>query len=251
MISVVYVNYNEAEKLEKSFQSIKNFASEIIVLDLGSSDNTKEVCKKFNAKIFHHKKVAYVELVRNYVISKANGDWILVLDPDEEIPPQLKKKLIEVTGQDEFTAVNIPRKNIFFNKWIAHTNWWPDKHIRFFKRGSVMWDKKIHSYPKIEGKLLDLGSREDFTIIHFGYHSLTDFIERQNKYSDIEAENLFSIGERFSYFKLIRKPLREFLVRFIKHRGFLDGFYGFALTFLMMIYQIEIMIKLWEKEKQD
>ncbi|OGE64287.1 hypothetical protein A3J13_00610 [Candidatus Daviesbacteria bacterium RIFCSPLOWO2_02_FULL_36_8] len=251
MISVVYVNYNEAEKLEKSFQTIKNFAQEIVVLDLGSSDHTKEVCKKFNVKLLKHEKVEYVELVRNYAISKANGDWILVLDPDEEISLKLRSTLEDITKQDKFVAVNIPRKNIFLNKWISHTNWWPDKHIRFFRRGAVHWNKKIHSYPNVDGNVLDLGANENLAIIHFGYHSLSDFIERQNKYSGIEAENLFSIGERFSYFKLIWKPIREFLVRYIKHAGFLDGFYGFALTFLMMIYQIEIMIKLWEREKQN
>ena len=89
MISVVTVCFNEAEKLDKCLESVSDFADEIVVLDLGSTDNTSQIAKKHKAKIYHHDFVNYVELVRDYSISKASNDWILVLDPDEEIPEKL------------------------------------------------------------------------------------------------------------------------------------------------------------------
>lgn len=250
MISVVLVNLNEAGKLERCFKSLKGFVDETVVLDLGSRDRSIAVCKEFGAKVFEHPFVSFVEKVRNFAVSKAGGDWILVLDPDEMIGEKLKDRLKQIIDEDKFTAVNIPRKNIFFGKWIAHTNWWPDKHVRFFKKGVISWNDEIHEYPKVSGKILNLEAKEDLAIVHLGYESISEFIDRQNRYSTIKAKNLYDSGSRFSWALFLWEPFREFLTRFIKHKGFLDGFHGFALTILMMVYQLQVMIKLWEMEKQ-
>ena len=251
MISTVIVTFNEEKKLVNCLMSVKDFSDEIVIVDLGSTDHTLDIAKKYQAKIFHHHWVDYVEKVRNFAISKTSGEWILILDPDEIITDKLKIKLKEVTKLKDYSAVNIPRKNIFFGRWIAHTNWWPDRHIRFFKKGKVKWLEKIHSYPEVDGKLIDLPADPELAIIHFGYDNLSQFLERQNRYSTIEAEQRFRSGERFFWPNLFWKPSREFLVRFIKHAAFLDGFYGLALTFLMMIYQLEMMVKLWELDRKD
>lgn len=246
MISAVIVTYNEEKSLRGCLESIRKEADEIVILDLGSTDKTLKIAKDFTNKIFSHQWVDYVEKVRNFALSKANGDWILVLDPDERIGLTLWKKLKDATLQDKYMAVNIPRKNIFFGRFIAHSNWWPDKHIRFFKKGKVSWGEKIHQYPLVKGEILNLEAQVDLAIEHYGYSSINEFILRQIRYSNIEAKNLFDSGERFSWSNFFWKPLREFLVRYVKHLGFLDGFYGFALTYLMMIYQLQVMITLWE-----
>lgn len=251
MISAVLVNFNEAEKLEKCLKSLSPFADEIVVLDLGSKDESLAICKKYGAKVFDHEFVPFVEKVRNYAVSKADGNWVLVVDPDEVIGETLKKKLKRIVSEGKYHAVNIPRKNIFFGRWISHSNWWPDRHVRFFKRGSLLWSDKVHQYPKVTGKLLNLEAQEDLAIEHFGYDSISQFLERQNRYSTFEAMDLFSSGTRFSWFNFIWMPLREFLVRFIRHSGFLDGFYGFALAILMVIYKLEVLVKLWELGREN
>lgn len=250
MISAVLVCLNEAEKLENCLENIKDLIDEIIVVDLESIDNTKDIAEKFKAKYFIHKKVDYVELVRNYAISKAKGNWVLILDPDEILSEDLKLKLKETIQKNEYDAVNIPRKNIFFGKWIAHTNWWPDRHIRFFKKDKVFWSERIHSYPKVYGKVLNLPAKENLALIHFGYSSVKEFLDRQNRYSTIEAQNRFDNGERFSWWRFVWLPKREFLSRYIKHQGYLDGFLGFALVLLLMIYQISVQVKVWELQQK-
>lgn len=250
MISAVLVCFNEGEKIKRCLQSLSGFASEIVVLDLGSTDQSRDICRRYGAKIFDHTFVPVVEEVRNYAISKAMGDWILVLDPDEVLTDKLKDKLNQIALDDQFAAVNIPRKNIFFGKWIRHTNWWPDRHIRFFKKGKAKWNSRIHSYPEVEGKVLNLDADESLALAHFGYESISEFMDRQNRYSKIEAKNLISGGVKFSWQLFFWKPTREFLVRYLRHAGFLDGFYGLGLTILMMIYQMEVMIELWELEKK-
>ena len=250
MISASIINFNQADKLENCLKSISGFADEILILDLGSKDNSKKIAEKFGAKFMSNEFVQYVELLRNKSVGWAKGDWVLVLDPDEEFTVKLKEKLKEIVRENKYDCINIPRKNIFFGKWIAHTNWWPDYHVRFFKKGKVSWSNKIHLYPKTSGELLNLPAKEDLAIIHKGYDSISEFINRQNRYSLIEAENLYADGHRFSLQDFFWKPTREFLVRYIKHMGFMDGFYGFVLTFLMMLYKIQVMIKIWEIQKQ-
>lgn len=250
MISTVIVTYNEGDKLKDCLKSLMGKVDEIVIVDLGSTDKTLQVAKEFKANIYTHQRVEYVELIRDFAISKAKGDWILVLDPDERITPALWDRLKYVVQEDKYSAVNIPRKNIFFGSWIAHTNWWPDKHVRFFMKGKVKWGDKIHHYPLVEGNILNLPAKEELAIEHHGYSSVEQFINRQNRYSQIEALNLYQSGERFSWLNFFHRPFREFLVRFIKHRGFLDGFYGFALTYLMMVYQLQVAIALWELERK-
>lgn len=250
MISISIVCLNEEEKLERCLRSLDGFADEVVVVDLGSKDKSWKVAQNFGAVIFRHKFVPYVEMVRNFAISKTSGDWILILDPDELLQQSLKDKLLEIVKEDKIDAVNIPRKNIFFGRWIEHTNWWPDRHIRFFKKGKVRWSGKIHSYPAVNGETLDLEAKEELAILHYGYDSIKQFIDRQNRYSSIEADQRYKKGERFSWVFFFWWPQREFLVRFIKHKGYLDGFYGFALTFLIMVYKLIVVVKLWELKQK-
>lgn len=234
MISVAIAALpEEEENLKDCIFSVKNFADEVVVLQIG-----KDV-----------PNTPYVETIRNEMIKRCKGDWILILDPDERLTNSLASRLKEISEVGESDAVDIPRKNIFFGNWIRHTNWWPDRQIRFFKKGRVSWDARIHSYPKVEGNLLNLSAKEEFAIEHYGYHTISEFIERQNRYSGIEAANRLEKGEKFSWFNFFWWPIREFLVRYIKHLGFLDGFYGFALSYLMAIYKITVQIKMWEGKK--
>lgn len=250
MISVVIVTLNEGDKLEKCLANTNDFAQELVVVDLDSKDNTLEVAKKFGAKVYEHERAPFVEEVRNFAISKTSGDWILVLDPDEILSEGLKSKLRIVAKEDKYQAVNIPRKNIFFGKWIAHTNFWPDKHIRFFKKGSVDWPKIIHTYPKIKGQIYNLPADEKVAIEHFGYDNFGQFIGRQHRYASVQAQNNLEEGKHFSLLRLFWMPAREFLVRFIKHRGFLDGVEGLFLVVALMWYQIEVEIKVLKLERK-
>lgn len=250
-ISVVVASHNEGKFLQECLKSIKDFTNEIIVFDMDSSDSTAAVAKKYRAKIIPHKRVAYIELLRNKMVEAARGPWVLVLDPDEQLSSALSTALREIVKEDRWDAVTIPRKNIFFGRWIAHTNWWPDKHVRFFKKGSVVWSNDIHVYPSVSGRILTLPNNPDVALVHYGYETLTEFITRQNRYSEIEAETRFKKGERWSMWNFWWRPQREFLVRYIRHVGFLDGVYGLTLTILMMIYHMSVQVKLWGLENRE
>jgi (heptosyl)LPS beta-1,4-glucosyltransferase len=250
-ISVVINTHNEAEKLKGCLELAKKLADEIVVVDMESTDKSIEVAKEFGAQVFQEKLVPYVELIRNQSVDKAKSDWILVLDPDERIPASLAKELKKIVKEDQCEVVNLPRKNIIFGKWIRYTNWWPDRHTRFFKKGKVKWTKEIHLYPEVKGKVLNLPAKEELAIEHLNYENVSQFLSRQNRYSEILAQNYFDEGERFSWFNFFWRPTRIFLQRYLRHFGFLDGFYGLALVYLAVVFQMATEIKLWEKTRKS
>lgn len=249
-ISVVINTLNEAENLKRALQSI-HWADEIVVCDMHSEDQTVEIAKRFGSKIYYHKKLNYVEPARNFAISKASNEWILVLDPDEEIPQKLAEKLKELVNKPIVSDyLEIPRKNIIFGKWMRASMWWPDYNIRFFKKGKVTWEGvKIHRPPKADGEGLKLPDEEDYAIIHYHYVSIVQFIERLNRYTSIQAEELTKSGYKFTWSDLITKPTGEFLGRFFANRGFEDGLHGLVLAGLQGFSHFVMYLKIWEIEK--
>lgn len=248
-ISVVINTRNEEENLPKALKSVEDLADEIVVVDMESEDKTVSIAKKAGAKVFSHKQTGYVEPARNFAISKATSEWILILDADEEIPPMLADKLKQLVKDDKADYYRLPRKNIIFRKWIKHSRWWPDYNIRFFKKGKVLWSERIHSVPQTQGKGLDLDADEKFAIIHNNYSSLEQYISRMNNYTTQHAALMVKDGYRFNWIDLIKKPTNEFLGRYFFGQGYKDGLHGLALSGLQGFSEFVQILKVWQIEK--
>lgn len=248
-ISVVINTLNEERNIERAIKSVK-WADETIVCDMHSEDKTVQIAKGLGAKIFFHKKEGFVEPARNFAISKALYEWILILDADEEVPGGLAKKLIEIVSKmEQIDYVKLPRKNLIFGHFMQASMWWPDLNIRFFKRGKVKWVDKIHRPPQAFGVGLNLPATEEYALIHHNYDTVSQFIERMNKYTDIQAEELFKDNYQFHWQDLLEKPLNEFLSRFFAGEGYKDGLHGLALSFLQAFSFVVVYLKIWEKRK--
>jgi (heptosyl)LPS beta-1,4-glucosyltransferase len=247
-ITVVINTLNEEKNISRAISSVSDFADEIIVCDMFSDDKTVDIAKKLGAKVFTHKKTNYVEPARNFALSKATGDWIFILDADEEITEDLKKKLIEVSKDNEADYVLIPRKNILFGKWMKHSRWWPDYLVRFFKNGFVIWNNQIHSEPSKKGKELKLEEEERYTIVHHNYQTITQYLERLIRYTEIQAENLKETGYHFVWTDLIKKPLNEFLSRYFAGEGYKDGVHGLALSLMQSFSELIVYARIWENK---
>lgn len=248
-ISVVINTLNEEKNIQKAIESVR-WADEILVCDMYSDDNTAVVAKKLGAVVILHKRVGYVEPARNFAISKTSNEWVLVLDADEEIPGSLADSLQEMIQKPNVTTfIEIPRKNIIFGKWMKASMWWPDYNVRFFKKGSVEWSNYIHKKPKTSGQGIKLPADEKWAIVHSNYQSISEFINRMDRYTNIQAKEISQTGYKFSWQDLLSKPLSEFLSRFFAHRGFEDGLHGFALSLLQAFSFLVVYLKLWEYEK--
>lgn len=246
MISAVINTLNEEKSIRRAIKSVL-WADEVLVCDMYSDDKTVEIAKKLGARVIYHKRINYVEPARNFAISKAEGEWILILDADEQVPESLKERLVEIANKmDQMDYVRIPRKNLIFGKWMQESQWWPDLNVRFFKKGKVSWGDKIHRPPKVLGLGLDLPDNEKWAIVHHNYETIAQFLERMNRYTTIQAEELKKEGYKFDWKDLLEKPLSEFLSRFFANKGYKDGLHGLALSFLQAFSFLVVYLKLWE-----
>lgn len=247
-ISVVINTHNEEKNLSRCLESVKEFANEIVVVDMHSADKTVEIAKKHGAQVFEHEYTRYVEPARNFALSQATGDWILLIDADEELSGTLRKKLEEIVEKDVLDYVEIPRKNIIFGKWIEHSRWWPDYLVRFFRKDKVKFSDEIHVPPIAEGAKIILEAKEENALIHYNFQTIFQFIERLNRYSDIQSEELAKNGYKFNWKDVIVKSSNEFFSRFFAGNGYQDGFHGLALAMLQSFSEATVYLKVWEKE---
>lgn len=248
MITAVVHTYNEEEVVGRCLASL-SWADERIVVDMGSTDKTRSIAKKHHAIVLDHPYTGFVEPARNFGIEHAQGDWVLILDADEELPQTLVAFLQRSASAHDADYFRIPRKTIIFDRWIKHTGWWPDYQIRFFKKDAVRWTPKLHGVPITKGTGQDIEADETLSIIHHHYTSVSQFIERLNRYSSISAKELFVNNQKFEPSFLFSKPAREFIQRYFAWQGHKDGVHGLALSLLQSFSELVVYLKLWELEK--
>lgn len=246
MISATIITLNERENIKTAIKSIKGFVDEIIVVDSGSIDKTVEIAEESGAQVYFRKFDNFANQ-KNYAVSKARGDWILSVDADEEISVDLAKEIKEAVKNNQFVGYLIPRKNIILGKEIKHSRWSPDTHIWIWKKDFGKWVGEVHEEVVVSGKVGSLKNSK----IHNSHKTVSEFIEANNKYSGLEAKSLFKNGIHFPFSKMIWQSVFEFFIRFIYKSGFLDGWRGFCLAYLMSVYKLTVWIKLWELNRKD
>lgn len=248
---VVNVVLEEIGFLPRCLASIESLASEIVIIDMTPpSSGVTKIAEKYKAVVFRHPLNPIVESVRNFGISKANCEWVLVLDPDEELSDSLREKLTKIAKHPGADYFGIPRKNIVFGKWLRYSRWWPDYNIRFFRKGHVAWDEAIHSIPRTSGKGADLLPEEKYAIIHHHYDSVDQFLTRMSRYTTSQAELKISDGYNFVWKDLIVKPVSEFLSRFFAGQGYRDGVHGLALSMLQAFSELVVYLKIWSNSAE-
>jgi (heptosyl)LPS beta-1,4-glucosyltransferase len=246
MLSVVITTWNEANNLPRVVKSVRDLADEIVVVDTQSTDNTVAVAKKLECRVFHHPYTGIVEPVRNFSISKALGDWVLLLDADEEISESLGREIKKVISENKADYFRLPRQNVIFGRWIKSSHWWPDYVYRLFKKGFVVWDPAIHSIPQTRGVGRDFPLEEKFAITHHHYDSISQYIDRLNRYTDHQLNLLLGQKKDFSWPLLVTKPSQEFLNQYFARQGYKEGIHGLALAGLQAFSELVLYLKLWQ-----
>ena len=250
-LSVVITAFNEEKNIGECLNSVKNLADEIIVVDNSSIDKTKTIAQKYTKKIFSQKNDSQnIDTQKNFGFSKATGDWILSLDADERVTPELEQEIkqrLASSGERLAKAYWIPRKNIIFGKWIEHTGWYPDYQLRLFEKGKGKYSERhVHEHLQVSGETAYLQA----PMLHLNYDSVFQFITKAViSYIPSEAEFLLQKGYIFNYLDAIRFPTREFINRFFAREGYKDGLHGLVLSMLMAWYHFMIFAYIWEKKK--
>lgn len=242
-LSVAMITKNEEKNLERTLKSVQSFADEIVIVDSGSTDRTEEIAKTYGAKFYSEAWKGYGGQ-RNSVIDKAQGEWILNIDADEEISPELQKKILEIKNSDGDKSVySINFTSVCFGKKIKHGGWSNSYHIRLFKKEAGRFnDNTVHESFQTKEKIHML--KED--IYHHSYSSLGDYFAKFNRYTTEGALEYYKRGKRCNIFQLAINPLFKFLRMYIFRLGFLDGKEGFVLACTSSLYTMVKYYKLYE-----
>jgi len=244
-VSVLVLAKNEEESIVRCISSAR-FCREIIVVDSGSVDRTREVARKHGATVIETVWPGDYSVQRNRADSFAKSGWVFHLDADEWVDPGLAEEItlfFHSRMHEKYGAARIPRKEIIFGKWIRHGGWYPQYKLRLYRKESGSWKGRVHERFEAMGEVATFSS----PIVHDSYKTIHLFLEKFNRYSTIDAEEEFAEGRRFSIVRMFFAPAERFFGRYVRHQGFRDGFHGFALASLIALNYFLRYLKLWEK----
>ncbi len=247
-ISAVLLVRNEEANLQYCLETL-SWCDEIVLADMESEDRTVEIARKYTDKIYTHPKVPAFDIGKKFAIEKAAGEWIMLVDADEMVPKTLALNLRAFAESDTVDIVEIPFRHYIMGEWVRDSGWGNTALPRFFKKGKITFSETIHAYMRKDpaARLKRRAADDDNYIIHFNFMDSAHFVEKLNRYTNVEAQHLFENGEKFSSVTLFRAALREFYWRFLRRKGYRDGTRGFFLCLMMAFYRALSYIKLWEK----
>ncbi len=246
-LSVCVITFTEEERIRECLESVA-WADEIIVVDAESTDKTATIAREFTDRVIVRPWPGFAAQ-KNFALDQASGDWILSLDADERVTPELRGALERIVAADGPAAgYLVPRRNIFWGRWARHGTLYPDWQLRLFRRGAGRFvDHKVHESVRMTGPVERLA---DAPLLHVSYRDLTDFVTRSDRYASLAAEQWIASGRGVSTADILLRPLGRFLSMYVVHAGFLDGWRGFFLAVLYAQYVFLRSLKVWERIRQ-
>ena len=245
ILTVVVICKNEEKLIGTCLESVK-WADEIIVLDNGSEDKTKEVAKKYTDKVYSFEGHDFSSL-RNRGMEKATGDWVLYIDADERVLSPLKEEILQVVESAKYSALAISRENIIFGKKVTYGPFWHDWVIRLLKKSAFeTWVGKVHEYPKFKDKL---GYSRN-PLLHLTHRNLDQIVLKSLEWSKIDARlRLESNHPKMSGWRFIRILFSELFNQGIKKQGFFNGPVGIMDSILQTFSMFMSYIRLWQMQQ--
>jgi glycosyltransferase involved in cell wall biosynthesis len=257
MLSVAIITCNEERNLARTLVSV-SFADEVIVVDSGSVDRTVAIAEAAGAKIIQRPWPGFAAQ-KNFAIEQCSGDWILSLDADEELSPELREQIrVLLPSNPPADAYFIPRRNLFLGRWMRFGGYYPDPKLRLFRRAAANFtqppkfeDRPVHETIVFDGESAVL----DFDLIHHAYPTLEDYIEHMDRYSTLGAELLVAQKRTSNsplafYCNVFLVPVLTFLYNYLLRLGFLDGREGLLLHLYHSAYVSWKYSKAWRAGQQ-
>ena len=247
-ISAVIITLNEEQNIGRCLESISGIADEIVVVDSGSTDATESICRKHNVKFILHPFEGHIEQ-KNFAVTQCTFDYILSLDADEALSPQLYKSINHLKSHWQNDGYTFNRLTNYCGKWIHHCGWYPDSKLRLFKKGKGKWagsnphDRFILNDVKNSGKI-------EGDLLHYSYYAIEDHIRQVNNFTNIAAMSAYNEGKRSSIMKMIVRPKIRFIRDYILHLGLLDGYYGLVICRISSHATFIKYVKLYELQKK-
>lgn len=245
----IILTYNEELHIEDCIASLR-WADEVVVFDSFSTDRTVELAQRAGAQVLQHRFENY-GAQRNAALDAVVADWVFFVDADERVTPELAQEIrdkLAISGPERGWWV--PRHNYIFGRLTRGAGWYPDYQLRLLHRASARYtpDRPVHEEVILDGEAGYLAS----PLIHYNYQNVAQFIAKQERYTDFEAEIRFRKGLRPKLWTYLTGALRQFWWRFVTLRGYTDGLHGLRLSLLMAYYEYQAwrrVASLWRAQK--
>jgi len=255
-ISVALATYNEESNIDHCLEAVKGWIGEIVVVDGSSIDKTREIALRYGAKVIKTTNKPIFHINKQMAIDKCQGDWILQLDADEIVSKELKKEILQVIkpqapSTKRFVAYRIPRKNFLLGRWLSKGGQYPDYVTRLFKKGKAYLPcKSVHEKIVVpSGRVGELKN----ALLHYPYPDFAEYLVKFNRYTSLTAEEHLRDSKMkpnfWGYIKSEIKGTNAFLSRYIRHKGFVDGFPGLVFALFSGLHYPVAFIKYWGKKK--
>ena len=247
-ISVVINTFNAALHLKRVINAVKDF-DEVLVCDMESTDDTVGIAKESGCRVVTFPKAGHsiVEPAREFAIHEATHPWVLVVDADELVTPELRNYLYEqITRQDAPAGIAIPRKNYFMGRFLHSA--YPDYVLRFFRQDKTHWPSVIHCSPEVEGTVERIPSnRRELALEHLANDSISAILRKTDTYSNYELPR--RRHKNYGFCALVTRPMFRFFKSYVLKKGFLDGMPGLIHALLDAYYQFVVVAKLLEERQ--
>jgi glycosyltransferase involved in cell wall biosynthesis len=227
-ISATIITYNEEKNIERCLKSLQGIADEIVVVDSHSTDKTEEICKQYQVKFIKHAFEGHIEQ-KNYAITQVTYPYVLSLDADEALSPELKESILHVKNNWTADGYYFNRLTNYCGSWIKHCGWYPDKKLRLWDSRKGKWGG-VNPHDKY---ILKEGSIQQYLkgdLLHYSFYTIAQHMDTINKFSDIAAKARFEQGKKTNTFLTYFSSKWKFLKTFIIQGGFRDGFHGYIIS---------------------
>jgi glycosyltransferase involved in cell wall biosynthesis len=247
-ISAIVVCFNEEDRIEDCLKSLR-WCDEIVVIDSFSTDRTAEICRSYTDRFIQRQWTGYREQ-KAFAHSQASMDWVLLVDSDERVPPELRDEIRAALAKDRgvYAGYAVPRLVNYLGRWWWRGGWYPDYDVRLFRRERAAWGgSEPHEKILVDGKVRRLKQ----CLHHYSYRDIEDHIERINRFTSIASRELKKEGGRWRLSDALLRPAARFFRSYILKRGFTEGFAGFYVAVTAAVYVFLKYAKLWEIESEE
>jgi glycosyltransferase involved in cell wall biosynthesis len=245
-VSVYLLTFNNDQTIRACLESVVPHADEVVVLDSGSTDQTLEICKSYNVKLYHQDWAGFKGQYQKAADLTKNL-WIMFVDADELVPEDVWAEIQNSlsTNGESCNGFVIPRRNFFMGRWIKHGAWASDREIRLYRRDKGRWMGDLHAKVTVDGNVCSLKNH----YLHFPYHNISEQIRTIDRYSDTASKDMFHDGKRVSAVYFFFRAILRFFKEYFLKMGFLDGTPGLYIASSSVFYVLAKYAKLWELNK--
>jgi glycosyltransferase involved in cell wall biosynthesis len=227
-ITATIITFNEEDRIVECLSSL-SCCDEVIVVDSGSTDSTRQLATAKGARVFARAWEGYSKQ-KNFAADQARNDWILSIDADERLSIELADEITSwKKANPSARALSMPRRVFYLGRWIKHSGWYPDRKVRLYDRRFSRWEGDfVHESLKVDGNV----DRFNGDLFHFPYRDWNDHLVRIKRYTELAAKAAHATGRRGSMGRLVLGPPVSFIKSFFLHVGFLDGWRGLLIAYM-------------------